>query len=118
MCFLQMISRMFNHILSEHGVMYSFLFLLCFIIQSCSYKRKLCYKILTEFTHSTLTIMVYTFGIKQVYAPLNHTCTILSGHVCQNTKSNLRTVIQNVLRKMEAGIVLLGLIKEDDFTNF
>ena len=39
------------------------------------------------FTHSTITIMFHTFGIKQFYAHLNHTCTILTGHDCQ-TKSN------------------------------
>ena len=58
--------------------------------------------------------MVHSFGTEQKNGYLNHTCTFVTGHVYQKN-TNLRSVTQNPLLKMETNIALLEV---ETFTNF
>ena len=61
--------------------------------------------------------MVHSFGTEQKNGYLNHTCTFVTGDVYQKN-TNLRSVTQNPLLKMEPNIALLELLEEETFTNF
>ena len=61
--------------------------------------------------------MVHSFGTEQKNGYLNHTCTFVTGHVYQKN-TNLRSVTQNPLLKMETNIAMLELLEEETFKNF
>ena len=57
--------------------------------------------------------MVHSFGTEKKNGYLNHTCTFVTGDVYQKN-TNLRSVTQNPLLKMETNIAL----EQETFTNF